>query len=139
MSWNHIIIEGFCWDEKDDNHPCGQHRTSSFCLGYNGKSCPNLGFSDSNEREASAFVPLRLIIWDRIRALKETVWDKISWFLWGQLWFNRRKVDKFLKSLGSTTVPWFDEQLKDQKNKFPEWLKDQRQYEDNDTLERIGL
>ena len=77
MGWNNIVIEGFCFAPvKDGKYLCGQNYPTVDCL-RNG-ICPCLMYSESSEREAAYFIPLRKIIWDRISSviddIKTNIW-----------------------------------------------------------------
>ena len=127
MSWNNIVIESFCFgEEKDGKYPCGKRYPTESCLD-NGH-CPHLGYSESNEREAAKFVPFRIILWDRLSAWLYDFSCWLSWFFWGQLWFNRRKTDAFFDSIGTATIEdspalaEFEAQEKKCADEFPEWF-----------------
>lgn len=101
MSWNHIVVEGFCFGDSNDKvHPCGKTRLDSGCFG-NRNICPHLGYSASNEREAAFFVPTRHILGDKLRSITESVKEFFVWNFWDSLWFNRRKTQEFLDSIGT--------------------------------------
>jgi len=97
--WTNVVIEGHCLAEGD-TCPCGRTVPTPFCLG-NGKigTCPHFGWSDTTERNAAFFVPLRLILLDRFKSTCSDAWNTLEWFFWGQLWFNRRKMDAFFDSI----------------------------------------
>ena len=121
MSWNNIVIEGVCFaEEKDGKYPCGQKYPTVFCL-ENGH-CPHLGYSESDERGASWFVPLRLIIGDRIKMWLERFTEKIIWYFW-ERWFWEKKWQEFRVNMKVTECPAWDAQIKKSKDKFPEWFK----------------
>jgi hypothetical protein len=100
--WSNVVVEGHCMgnEDEDGKNPCGRHVPSPFCLG-NGRCgiCPHFGWTDATERDAARFVPLRIILWDKIKIYAYEVWSHLEWFFWGQLWFNRRKMDEFFKSI----------------------------------------
>jgi len=121
--WNHVVVEGYCFAPKG---LCGK-RVSAFCLGCDGKHCPHFVFSDSNEREAARWVPLRLIVLDRIEVVARDVWDNITWFFWGQLWFNQRKVREFFDNIPVADCPAIDKQAQRLETQFPKWLKKQKE------------
>lgn len=102
MSWTNVCVEGFCFgEEKDGKYPCGRHVPSPFCLG-NGRTgaCPHFSWSDTTERMVAHFVPLRLIIWDKLKVwITETAYWKLRWWFWDCLWFNRRKVNEFFENI----------------------------------------
>lgn len=97
--WTNVCIEGHCLAEGD-TCPCGRTVPSPFCLG-NGHSgvCPHFGWSETTERRAAYFVPLRLVLIDKMRMCAEEVWSNLEWWFWGQLWFNRRKVAEFFDNI----------------------------------------
>lgn len=125
--WNHVVVEGYCFGEKHGKHPCGRRAPSPFCLVED--KCPHFAWTDSNEREAAQFVPFRLILWDRVQAWVYGAWESVSWFFWGQLWFNKRKVDEFfanIKTISAKDCPqlaeWEDGQKKNEVD-FKTWFK----------------
>lgn len=122
MGWSHIIIEGICagsWN-KDGECPCGQSYPTDFCL-LNGM-CPHLGYTSSNEREASWFVPLRLILWDRLKSMTENVWSKLTWYIWDR-WFFKKKWAKFRDNIKVAKSPTaFDKAQQKADTEFSKWL-----------------
>lgn len=122
MGWGYIVIEGHCvgsWD-RDGKCPCGQRYPTDFCLlcGH----CPHFGYTTSNEREAVWFVPLRLIIWDRIKSISDDVWNKITWHIWNR-WFFQKKWKEFMSSIKVGECPAFDKAKQKSEDKFPGWLE----------------
>ena len=104
MSWNTICIEGYCQgrESPDEVYPCGQRTPSHFCL-LDGH-CPHFAWSKTNEREVAIWVPMYLLLWDRLKHVAcEVVWHKLSWWFWGQLPFNRRRMDTFFESIPIAT------------------------------------
>ena len=97
--WTNVVIEGHCLAEGD-TCPCGRTVPSPFCLG-NGKigTCPHFGWSDTTERNAAFFVPLRLILLDRFKSTCSDAWNTLEWFFWGQLWLIDAKWMRFLIAL----------------------------------------
>jgi hypothetical protein len=128
MSWNNICIEGLCFgNSKDDKYPCGQKYPTVFCLEKG--HCPHFAYSESSERDAAYFVPLRLILWDRFKSAIEGLSTSLNWFFWGQLWFNQKKIQKFLDNIGTATrencpgvAKWEDSREKADKD-FVSWLE----------------
>ncbi len=122
--WTHVVIEGHCLAEGD-SCPCGRTVPSPFCLS-NG-NCPHFGWTSSTEREAAFFVPFRLVLWDKIKMVIGSIGDNLEWFFWGQLWFNRRKIDKFFDEIKVADedepfmVKMREEDRKQQK-KFEKWF-----------------
>jgi len=105
MYWSHIVIEGYCFGEEDEHGkaPCGNKSPSTVCLG-NGTCCPHFGWANSNEREASMFVPFYLILKDKIQTWSYSLWWDLRWLFWDRLWFNRRKVDAFFENIPVVTA-----------------------------------
>ena len=127
MVWNNIVIEGFCnADSKEGKYPCGQKYPTVFCL-ENGH-CPCFMYAESTEREAAYFVPFRLILRDRLASVWESVTSRLNWIFWGQLWFNRRKVQAFFNSIPTVTrddspvVAEWEDSLAEAKDDFTEWF-----------------
>ena len=129
MGWSNVCIESFCSGDKDnqENYPCGKRCPTTFCLLNN--FCPHFSWAKTTERDVAMFVPLNLILWDKIGVWTEEVWWKLHWWFWDCLSFNKRKVDKFFKSIPVVTAEdcpkiaeWEDRQEKDKK-KFSKWLK----------------
>jgi hypothetical protein len=127
--WNTISIEGFCFaDQQYDKYPCGQTAPSHFCLGIHTGACPHFAFSNTTERDAAIFVPLRLLIWDRIKIWCRDIYDTLHWWFWGSLWFNRIKVDEFFRNIkvvsaeDSEVVSNWENNLNEAYKKFPMWF-----------------
>jgi len=128
--WTYVVIEGHCFGEEDENghNPCGVDVPSPRCLG-NGKSgmCPHFAWTPETEREAAFFVPIKLILKDKFIGLCHHIWDKIEWYAWGQLWFNRRKVREFFDNIevvddtNPSVQRWLKQQDKSQ-TQFEKWL-----------------
>ena len=100
--WTNVCVEGHCFAEEDEdgNNPCGRNVPAPFCLGTGRTGiCPHFAWSDATERDASRFVPIRLIVKDRTGVWVEEGWDKLHWWFWGQLWFNQRKVREFFDKI----------------------------------------
>jgi len=139
MYWTNVVVEGFCFAQDDSGRaPCGRDVPSPFCLGTGSAGrCPNFYYSDSTEREAAQFPPLRLILKDRLVIWTHNVWWKIRWFFWDQLWFNRRKVDEFFKSIPvikAGECPEIDEweqEIHDHA-KFDVWFAEVKKLDDTD-------
>jgi hypothetical protein len=125
--WTNVCVEGHCL-ALGDICPCGRTAPSPFCLG-NGRigSCPHYGWSDTTERNAAKFVPLRLILWDKLKIYWENACFQLEWWFWGQLWFNRRKDEEFFKDIKVMSdddpimVAWHKEEEKAQQ-KFEKWF-----------------
>ena len=127
MMWNTVCIESFCFGEQDDkgNYPCGKPYPTHLCL--KNSMCPLLMWADTTEREVASFVPLRLLMYDRLLLILHDVYDTLHWVLWGQLWFNKRKVDAYLSSIpvaspNDPIVKDWDDSVKEQTDKFAEWF-----------------
>lgn len=127
MGWNNIVIEGFCnGTVTNGKYPCGQEYPTVFCL--ENKVCPCFMYSESTEREAAYFVPFRLILWDRFISVWESITSQLSWIFWGQLWFNRRKVQAFFNNIPTVTrddsqvVAEWEDSLTEANDDFVEWL-----------------
>jgi hypothetical protein len=131
MSWNTLAIESFCFaDQVGDKYPCGQECPTHFCLGDKDFGmCPHFAWGETNEREVAVFVPLRLLIWDRIKIWSRDFTDHIVWLMWGSLWFNRRKVDDFFDSIpvvsakDSPVVAQWDENHRLRMLEFTSWIQ----------------
>lgn len=120
--WRHIVIEGYCLGNDPPNIPCGRHTVSSFCL--QNRHCPYFYYTDSNEREASWFVPLHLVIWDRIITLIGPLQFALSWYLWGR-WFLKKDLNKLKESPRFTECPEWDTSWEEETHKeFPKWLEE---------------
>ncbi|MFA7101499.1 MAG: hypothetical protein WC196_07235 [Bacilli bacterium] len=122
--WTNVVIEGHCLADGDDC-PCGRRVPSPFCL-TNG-NCPHFGWSDSTERNAAFFVPLRSILWDKFKSTCNGAWNSLEWFFWGQLWFNRRKDDEFFERIkviddDDPCMQHFREEERKASNKFEKWF-----------------
>ena len=117
--WRHIVIEGFCF-AQDKEYPCGRSAPTLFCL-ENGH-CPHFAYAESNEREASLFVPLHLIIGDRIKAIGEELYWKLHWYFWGRWFFKEKQAEfrEYVKTHTAKCLAW-DTQLKRAKSNFPKW------------------
>ena len=115
--WSHVVIEGFC-DEENGRHPCGKSAVSDFCLLKGG--CPHFHWAGSNEREAAQFVPLRLIVEDKLRnRLSELYW----WSRW-LLWDKWRYDPSWIERVPIAECPPVHGQVMDNaRRQFPEWLK----------------
>ena len=122
MSWRHVVIEGYCFGEKKHTYPCNRPHISPFCLGDTGtETCPYFAWSDSDEREVAYWVPLHLIIWDRIRyKLTEEIFPTLSWIFWDK-WFS--KYDEWVKNIKVIKHPEIDEWHKKMEKDFPDWLR----------------
>ena len=93
MIWSNVVVEGYCFaDSKDDKYPCGHTAPSSFCL-ENGH-CPHFGYAESTERDAAFFVPLRLIVKDKMRSIGESLYWKLRWWLWVKWHYNPNWLEK---------------------------------------------
>ena len=95
MGWNHVVIEVFCFGREDVNgkYPCGERHTSDTCL--LGGHCPHFAWTKSNEREASLFVPLWMILKDKSVGFLEKAWEKISWYAWGKWFYDPSWIDQY--------------------------------------------
>lgn len=128
--WRHIVIEGYCFanvEQPSEKRPCRRRAVSSFCL-LNGM-CPHFSYCDSNEREVAIFVPLRGILWDRIKCITEEGYWKLRWCFWGR-WFLEKEQKRFKEYMKTHTAecPAWDEQLRQAKANFPEWLKEAKKH-----------
>ncbi len=90
-SWDHIVVEGIC--QAMDPEPCG-HGPAPACLGSGDGTCPYLLWSPSTEREAAQYVPLRLVLWDRVAWGARDVGRTVKWHCWKR-WTWQRKWDEF--------------------------------------------
>lgn len=116
MTWNNIVIEGFCFGENK----CGKS-VSTYCLGKG--HCPFFGYAESNEREVSLYVPLHLIIMDKLTVLIEDIYWKIRWYLWDQ--WHGKEAEEFLESLSVVDCPEWDEHLNISAEKYETWKASQ--------------
>lgn len=128
--WTHIVVEGYCAAEENDSdqYPCGQHVPSPFCLG-NKRLCPYFGYAKSNEREAAVFVPLYLVVWDRLRDLAINLARSIEWHLWNRWFWDSEKFMKHIEQHQGERPEW-DNYLEKAKAEFPEWLEKARASEE---------
>ena len=76
--WNHLVLESYC-----ENEDC-PHEISPTCLK---EGCKSLLWCEATERDAAFFVPLHLILWDKLWALLSNI------YWWGNyyLYFRWRK------------------------------------------------
>ncbi len=119
--WNHIVIEGLCF--ADDPNPCGRE-ISNFCLKHG--HCPYLGYTSSNEREAAYFVPLVLIIKDKLAGWWEDITSKVSyylWYRWHKSWYDN------LDNLPTTELPEWDEKMNRKRSEFANWIEEAKKEE----------
>ncbi len=130
MHWSNVCVEGFCsgdWDD-DEKYPCGRHYPTPLCLLNN--HCPLFMWSDTTERMVAHFVPLRLIVWDKLKIwVTETLYWRVRWLVWDQLWFNRRKMREQMKALRVGAISDDDplmveikKEESEQMAKFPKWF-----------------
>jgi len=113
--WSHLVIEGHCFALTEEP-PCGKPGISEFCL-TNGH-CPHFYYASSNEREAALFVPLGLILADRLGArIRDGLWT-LKWHLWKRWRYN----DDWLDNIAVVECPGWEKQLADETDKFEEWL-----------------
>lgn len=115
--WRHIVIEGYCVGQTGV-HPCGK-LVSDFCLA-NGH-CPHFLYASSNEREAGFFVPLVLILSDRLSAQLHDFLGTLKWHLW-ERW--RYYSDDWPNNTAFVECPEWENYLTDASNKFEEWLRE---------------
>ena len=121
--WNHVVVEGYCFAEEG-KYPCGQIYPTGFCLGVRANACPYFDFSESSEREASRFVPLRLILWDRLKSMVEWIGEKLQPISWG-FQFHYSRED--LELLERISIPE-DYAYRDRTNEeFNVWIKEQHE------------
>lgn len=116
-TWDYVVIEAYCFAESDEP-PCGKEGVSGFCL----LGCPYFGHVSATPREAAVDVPLRLVLWDKLREW----WESTSWDLRWHLWERWRYGDDWLDDIPSgqlfpeTLVPAFWQP--DVEDKFKLWL-----------------
>lgn len=118
--WHHIVIEGYCFanvEQPSKERPCRRRVISTFCL-LNGM-CPHFSYCDSSEREAALFAPLWGIIRDRIKYGVEKLYWKLRWYFWDKWFFKPPEYE-------TGECPAWDEQLRQNKANFSEWLKEAR-------------
>jgi len=137
MSWTNICMESFCFGEEDENgnYPCSESVPSPFCV-LNGH-CPHLGWAATTEREVAAFVPLRLVIWDRLKnwwlyGVKDS---SLVWYIYGKRAFRKRygkDPGEVLRDIPIATaedcpaVAKYEAELKKNAEGFEEWFKKAR-------------
>jgi len=121
MRWRHIVIEGFCFGEKNHIYPCGREKISSFCLSEG--MCPHFAYADSSELEASFFAPLYKIIWQRILSIWETICIELRWIFWDRWPRQRKKCEEFFDRIPVVKCPEWDDSLAQADKDFPIWLK----------------
>lgn len=77
------------------------------------------------ERDAAYFVPLRLILLDRLKVFKESFGWNLRWFFWGQLWFNVRKDREAIEIIPFATAAYYpddyEKAMAKETEDFPEW------------------
>lgn len=119
--WTNIVIEAFCFAKEDKNgkYPCGQMAPSTFCL-QNGH-CPHFAYADSNEREAAVFVPLHLILWDRIKCISEEAYWKLKWHCWDRWFWDKGKFKQYIKNHRGECPAW-DKHLEKEEQDFSKWF-----------------
>jgi len=119
MGWNHVVIEALCFGGEDVNgkYPCGERHTSDTCLlaGH----CPHFAWAHSDEREASLFVPLWMILKDKALSFLEEAWQKISWHLWERWFYDPHWIDQY----PAVKCPEIDQMEEANAIKFLEWQK----------------
>lgn len=126
--WTYCVIEAHCFGKEDENgnNPCGRNVPSPFCLG-NGqqKHCPHFAWTtDATERDAAFFVPLRKIIWDKLRAwVTEDIYWKLHWWFWGKWTYDNSWMDEItvIDDDHPSMKKWNDEMAKAQKD-FEKWF-----------------
>ena len=112
LRWVHVVIEGYCFAE---DNPCGYNGISYRCL-ENGH-CPHFAYAESNERDASFFVPLHLIIFDRIKGIYDEINHKVRWYSWGKWFYDK----DWYKKIPVVKCSEWEERLKKAEDEFPEW------------------
>ena len=127
MSWNNVCVEGFCFGEcEGGEYPCGQTYPTAFCLSNH--ICPHFYFAETSERETAIFVPLRLILWDRILIARDNIGWQLRWWFWDRLWFNQRKIEEFFNNIPvasaeeSEAVANFEAEDKRDRIEFAKWF-----------------
>ena len=115
MSWRHVVIEGFCICFKD-SPPCGRDSVSAFCLGNN-HHCPYFYYSKSDEREASAFVPIGDILYDRASEKFDDIYCWLRWYLWDK-WRPQLPME-----YPTVECSDFEERIKQDDTAFTEWFQ----------------
>jgi len=73
--------------------------------------CPLFAYAQTTEREVAQFPSLRLILKDRIAIWGDDLYWRLRWWFWDSLWFNRRKSQYFLDSIGSVSSQDYPELL----------------------------
>ena len=127
MTWNTICVEGFCFaDYVDGEYPCGKPSPSTFCL--RNHMCPHFAWGESSERETAYFVPLHLLVWDRVRIWwTEEFLFKLRWWFWDK-WHYDKDWYRKIKSLepDDPVAIKLNRELEEQVSKFSEWFEEAR-------------
>ena len=122
--WSNVCVEGHCFSRGDS--PCGSEIPMTFCL-KNG-TCPHFAWTDSSERECVTFVPIRLILKDKVSLWAETAREQIKWYLWYRLPRNIKKTQDFFDRIPIATAennPVVAEMEKEQdkrEERFAKWF-----------------
>jgi len=120
MSWGHVVVEGYCLSLGEEEHPCKRY-ISAFCLGSQHSLCPHFGYAESNPREASLFVPLHKIIWDKMRRVLDSCYWRLRWWLWDRWHYD----SDWIKRFPVAECPAWDNAQQEANNLFPSWLERQ--------------
>ena len=125
MSWRHIVLEGYCFGEENHEYPCGRG-VSPFCLGNEKiEHCPHFAYTDSDEREASFLVPLRLILKDKLEAIWEDVKSQLEWWFYSKWHFDEDFLNNIPTIIGEECpeLKEWEDGIKKANRDFPQWLK----------------
>lgn len=118
--WTLLICEAYC-SVDGDTCPCGREAPSSFCLGDGqDRRCPYFSWVESDAREAASFVPIYVIVWDRIKRGFLDVVDTCSWWLWYK-WMNHVMSIPVVKCTDPYAIKYRAEQAK-LKKCFASWF-----------------
>jgi hypothetical protein len=120
MRANNICLEGYCIAVDP---PCKQKQPNSFCLQNN--LCPYFIYAETTEREVAEYVPLYLILIDRLRNALAELQNRMSFFIWHTLKLQNKRIkeiNEFFDNIPSAPCPEFAE-LEDQEAEFKVWFE----------------
>jgi len=130
MTWSTVCVEGFCFGgEVGGKYPCGKPCPSTFCL--QNRTCPYFAWGESSEREAAYFVPLHLIVWDKVRIWwTEELLFKLRWWLWDKWHYDKNWCEK-IKALdpNDPIAVNLEKEREEQNSKFPKWFAEAKKGE----------
>ena len=125
--WSHIALEGHCL-AQDEEAPCGRISPSGFCMGT--KMCPHFGYVSVSLKEATRYVPIRLIILEKLSMLLESTREWIDYaFDKIVLFFSKKKDEddyaglRKFRRVDDDTQELLDKQYQKEALSFDKWLK----------------